>query len=427
MKAGNTIKIAAVFFLLFQKIPGYTQDQQKQSLTLEDCYERAQANYPLVKKRTLIQKSKEYSIDNVAKGYLPQLSLNGQVTYQSTVTQIPIDVPGMEVPQLSKDQYKFYGELNQSIYDGGEMKEKKEMQRVGSAVEEQNIAVELYLLKERVNQLFFGILLANEQLRQNTLLIKDIDLGINKIQGAIRHGTALKSNADVLRAEHLKASQQRVELIATHKAYLDMLGLFLNQDLGTNTQLIKPLPKMFSSEINRPELNLFDHQLHQIDSREAAIHARNRPKLDFFFQGGYGRPALNILRPRFEAYYIGGLRIRWNIAGLYTAGKEKALLANERLEIEADRETFFFNTHYKMKQEEAMIRRYDDLLKSDDEIVALRQKIKNTSMAQLENGIIHTSDYLREVHAEDQARLNKIIHEIQLLSSQYSHQYTTGN
>lgn len=428
MKVVSIIKqFMFTWSMLFHLTALGAQNRDTLSLTLKTCYERAQANYPLVKKRKLIQKSRDYAIDNVAKGYLPQLSINGQATYQSAVTQIPIDVPGMEVPQLPKDQYKFYGELNQSVYDGGERREQKEMLSVKAALEEQGVNVDLYQLKERVNQLFFGVLLLKEQLQQNAFLLKDIDLGIGSAQGSVDHGTALKSSVDVLKAERLKVLQQRIDLEATHKAYLDMLGLFLNQELAADTRLIKPDTQALSTKINRPELKLFDSQLHQIDAQEAALYARNRPKFDFFFQGGYGRPALNILRPRFEAYYIGGLRLRWNLAALYTTKKEKALLSNARLEIETDKETFIFDTRYKMKQEEAMISRYRDLLASDDEIVLLRGRIKTTAMGQLENGVIQTSDYLREVHAENQARLSKIIHEIEWLSSQYTNQYTSGN
>lgn len=417
--------VFAICFFLMQAIAAVAQD--KQNLTLDECYEQAKANYPLIKKRALINKSKAYSIENAEKGYLPQLSINGQATYQSAVTEIPISVPGIQVPQLKKDQYKIYGEINQSIYDGGEIKQQKETHRTVSAIEEQRLEIELYQLKERVNQLFFGILLIQEQLRQNSLLIKDIRLGINKIQGAVNNGTALKSNVDVLKAEHLNALQQAIDMKATRKAYVEMLGLFMHQPLDTAIVFIRPTPILSTSAINRPELALFKYQLHNLDVQEDAIGARNRPKLDFFFQGGYGRPALNILKPNFETYYIGGVRLRWNIAGLYTQKKEKALLENDRIAIMVDKETFLFNTNYQTKQEQAVIDKYSDLLKSDDEIIALREKVKNTSIAQLEHGVITTSDYLREVNAEDQARQNKIVHEIQLLLSQYNNKYTQGN
>jgi len=405
----------------------YLCAQERKPLTLESCYALAQTNYPLVKKRNLIDKSKDYSIANAAKGYLPQLGINGQATYQSAVTQIPIDMPGVEVPQLTKDQYKIYGEVDQTIYDGGVIKQKQELIKANAAIEEQDLNVGLHHLKERVHQLFFGILLVREQLQQHLLLIKDIDLGITQIHGAIAQGTALQSEAAVLQAERMKALQQDVDLNATYKAYLEMLGMFLDQPLDTATSFVKPAFMLPTQELNRPELHLFKAKLQLLGVQEQSLMAQVRPKFDFFFQGGYGKPALNILRPRFEAYYIGGLRVRWNLASLYTLKKEKALLENNRLMVTADQETFLFDTKYRLKQEQAAMNRYQDLLQTDDAIITLRQQVKNAAAAQLAYGVITTSDYMREVHAADQAQLGKIVHEIQLLAAQYTHRYITGN
>uniref|UniRef100_F4C8L0 Outer membrane efflux protein n=1 Tax=Sphingobacterium sp. (strain 21) TaxID=743722 RepID=F4C8L0_SPHS2 len=397
------------------------------SLTLDDCQNQAQVNYPLIKKRDLVERSKAYAIEKAAKGYLPQFIINAQATYQSAVTEIPIQMQGIEIPQLTKDQYKFYGELNQTIYDGGNIKQKIELHRSTSAIEEQSLSVALYQLKDRINQLFFSILMIEEQLNQNQLLMKDIQLGLDKVEAAVTNGTALEADLNVLKAELLKAAQHAVDLKANRTAYLEVLGLFLNKTLDASTKLIKPELPILPKTIQRPELALYDDQLTNIAVQEELINVRNRPRLDFFFQGGYGRPALNILKPRFDAYYIGGLRLSWNLGGLYTQKKEKAILEINRLAIGVEKETFLFNTHSQAKRESVTMRRYQDLLQSDNEIIALREKVKKTAVTQLEHGVITTNDYLREVNAEDQARLNKIIHEIQLLASQYDYLYITGD
>ncbi|QNL49601.1 TolC family protein [Olivibacter sp. SDN3] len=405
----------------------FVQAQQEAILTLEECYELAKSNYPLIKKRELINRSKGYSIENAAKAQLPQLNINGQATYQSAVTEIPLSMPGVEIPQLTKDQYRIYGEVNQSIYDGGTIRQEKESIRISAALQEQSLEVELYKLKERVNQLFFGVLMVDEHLMQNQLMEADIKLGLKKVKAAIKNGAALKSEADILEAERLKVIQRGIELVANRKAYMEMLGMFVNTRLDGNVALEKPTPSITPATINRPELALYDFQLQHIAIQENFINARNKPKVDFFFQGGYGRPALNILNPGFEAYYIGGVRLSWNIAGWYTSKKEKAILQNNRLEVASEKETFLFNTQHKVRQEQAEIDRYQQLLRSDDEIIELRSRIKTSSFAQLENGVINTSDYLRELNAEDQARTNKILHEIQLLYAQHSNLNTTGN
>ena len=146
---------------------------------------------------------------------MPQFSINGQATYQSDVTEIPIKIPNTTIPSISKDQYKIYTEVDQTIFDGGIIKMQKQSIEANAAVEDQKLEVELYNLKERINQLFFGILLVNEQDTLTEILKKDIQNGINKTNAAIANGTALKSSSDVLQAELLKVNQHSIELKAT--------------------------------------------------------------------------------------------------------------------------------------------------------------------------------------------------------------------
>lgn len=398
-----------------------------QSLTIETCYSLAAENYPLVKQRELLAKSNEYTLQNLSKGYLPQLTVAGQATYQSEVTQVPISLPGMDIPTLSKDQYKFYGEVNQTLFDGGVIKQQKLSQQSNLEVEQQKLEVELYKIKERINQLFFGMLLVDEQIRQTELLKQDINLGLKKTEAAIANGTAFKSNADVLRAELLNADQRTTELKAARSAYAEMLGLFINRPLDTNVTIEKPETLTVSSDINRPEITLYESQNKTIDAQYKLLTARNLPKLNLFVQGGYGRPALNMLSNDFEAYYIGGVRLNWSLSGLYTLKKDKALLDLNRKTIAVQKETFLFNTNYSLRQQSAEVNKYTELLTSDNDIIALRTSVKQTASVQLENGVITSNDYLREVNAEDKARQNKIVHEIQLLMAQYAQQTTTGN
>lgn len=398
-----------------------------QSLTIETCYSLATENYPLVKQRELLAKSNEYTLQNLSKGYLPQLTVAGQATYQSEVTQIPISLPGMDIPTLSKDQYKFYGEVNQTLFDGGVIKQQKLTQQSNLEVEQQKLEVELYKIKERINQLFFGLLLVDEQIRQTELLKQDINLGLKKTEAAIANGTAFKSNADVLRAELLNADQRTTELKAARSAYAEMLGLFINRPLDASVTVEKPKTFTVSSDINRPEITLYESQNKTIDAQYKLLAARNLPKLNLFVQGGYGRPALNMLSNDFEAYYIGGVRLNWSLSGLYTLKKDKALLDLNRKTIAVQKETFLFNTNYSLRQQSAEVNKYTELLTSDNDIIALRTSVKQTASVQLENGVITSNDYLREVNAEDKARQNKIVHEIQLLMAQYAQQTTTGN
>jgi len=405
----------------------YTCVAGGQPLTLAECYTLAEQHYPIVKQRDLIRKSSTYSLENLSKGYLPQVGLYGQATYQSAVTQIPIHLPGVEIPTLNKDQYKIYGEVNQSLYDGGVIRQQRLMQETNATVDEGKLDVELYKIRERINQLFFGILLVAEQIKQTTLLENDILLGLKKAEASFANGVAFKSNVDILKAELLKTDQRKTEFNMLLKAYIDMLGLFIDRPLDEHTILEKPTTVSTSQDISRPEIKMYNSQLISVQAQRKLLRARTMPKLSLFVQGGYGRPALNLLSNNFDAYYIGGLRLNWSLSGFYTWKRDKALLDVSQQTIEVQRETFLFNTNFTLKQQNADINKYNILLATDDEIITLRANIKNTASAQLENGVINSNDYLREVNAEDQARQNKAVHEIQLLMAQYAQQNTTGN
>jgi outer membrane protein TolC len=401
--------------------------QIAKTLTIEDCYRLARKNYPLLKQKELISKSKEYSIENASRGYWPQLSINGQATYQSDVTEIPIKIPNTTIPPISKDQYKIYTEVDQTIFDGGIIKMQKQSIEANAVVEDQKLEVELYNLKERINQMFFGILLVNEEDTLTEILKKDIHNGITKTNAAIANGSALKSSSDVLQAELLKADQHGIELKATREAYLERLSQFISQSLDENTLLERPVQISISQNITRPELSLFDNQKQMIAVQDKLLRAKNQPKVGLFLQAGYGRPALNMLKNDFGGYYVGGIRINWSLSGFYTYKKNKALLENNRKSIDIQKETFLFNTVNTLQQQKEEIIKLQELIQSDHEIIVLRNRIKNTAMAQLEYGVINSGDYLREVNAEAEAKQNQLLHKIQLLMAEYDQQTTSGN
>jgi len=413
--------------------PGIIHAQSPKPLVLEECYILARQNYPLVRQRDLIKKTKEYSVENAAKGYLPQLTISGQATYQSDVTQVnsKIDIPGVQagslIPKQYKDQYKIYAEADQTIYDGGTIKYQKQSRETAAAIDEQNLEVNLYALRDRVNQLFFGALLIGEQLKQNELQKKDIQNGIDKTRALIDNGAAFRSSLDELKAELLGAEQTTVELKASRKAYLEMLGLFINRQLDESTLLEKPQPAEPIDSIRRPELALYDYQKRSYDIQDKLTHSSILPKLQFFAQGGHGRPGLNQFKPDFAWYYIGGLRLNWSLGNLYTYKNDKRISELNRETLDIQKEAFMFNTKLTMRQQSTDIIKYTGLTNKDEGIVALRTSVKNAAAAQLANGIITPHDYITQVNAEDQARQNLILHQVQLLQSQYNHRTTSGN
>jgi outer membrane protein TolC len=418
------MKNCKLIFNCFLLLIAVAADAQSNSVTLDSCYSFARQNYPLIKQQELISKTSEYTMANISKGFLPQINMNGQTSYQSDVTQLPKTIPG--VPVLTKDQYKIYAEIDQPVYDGGVIKARKKIQEANIIVDRQKLEVELYKLKDRINQLYFGILLIDEQLKQNGLTKNDIQLGLDKINAQIANGTALRSNADILKAELLKANQQTIELISNRKAFTDILSLFINRPLNENIVFIKPADIIPSAEIKRPELLMFDYQNKFFDEQKKLLAARNRPKLNFFVQGGFGKPAFNILSNSFDPFYIGGLRLNFPLTGFYSLKNDRAIIDFSNKNIQVQKEVFLFNTSVAIKQQNADIVKFQQFLKTDNEIIILRTNVKKAALAQLENGVINSSDYLREVNAEDNARQNKILHQIQLLKAEYNEQNTVG-
>jgi len=401
--------------------------KSQDELNLDSCYVYAKRNYPLIKQQELILKTASYTLDNATKGYLPQLSINGQATYQSDVTQVPISLPGMSVPTLSKDQYKIYGELNQPLTDVLVINQQKQLIKDTKVVEEEKLEVELYKLKDRVNQLYFGTLLIDAQLQQTDLLKKDIRSAIEKTNAALLNGTALKSSVNILKAELLKADQRTIELRTNRKSYVQMLGLLINKSISETTVFQIPVTKGVTLNINRPELRMFDAQKNTFLAQEKLITARTVPRLSLFLQSGYGKPALNMFNPDFDFYYIGGLRLNWNLSSFYTFKKDrKIILINQDL-VEVQRQVFLFNTQLSLTQQQAELDKIEELIKTDEEILALRTSIKTTANAQLENGTITTIDYVSYVNAEDQAKQNKLTHQLQLIMAQYTAQTISGN
>ena len=419
-------KALGMFTLLFI-LSHFTQGQSGKILTIEECYSLAKENYPLIKQMAIIEKTKEYSVENASKGYLPQLFINGQATYQSAVTEVPTAVPAFSMPPISKDQYKIYGEINQSLTDPFLISQQKNLAKATEEKEMQKYEVELYKLKERINQIYFGILLIDGQIAQTELLKKDIQTGINKTDAAIANGIALKSNANQLKAELLKAEQRIIELVSMKKGYTGMLSLFIKQPVNESTSFQKPVSQTVSVSINRPELKLYDIQKKSFDIQNKLNNSRNIPKLGLFFQGGYGRPALNFLNDNFEWFYVGGIRLNWNIGGFYTRSNEKQQVILNQNTLDIQKEIFIFNTNLALSQQGEEIAKYQNLTTTDTEIINLRQSITTTAKSQLENGTITTNDYITFLNAEDQARQNLVLHEIQLLMAQYNFQTTSGN
>ena len=402
-----------LFLLVF--FSGYSQ-----RLTLEEAQSLAKQNYPLIKRQDLIAKTRDYNLQNAAKAWLPQIQIVGQATYQNDVIQFPFQVPNFSVEPLSKDQYKIYADIQQTIYHGGTIPTQKKIATISSEIESQKTEVETDQLEMQINQIYFGILQTAEQIKQTELTKSDLLNGLKKAEAQLENGVIYRSNVDVLKAQLVNLDQKMVELQATKKTFEQMLSLFLQKNIDENTVLVKPEKILIPDQNNRAELKLFDLRKAALEYQKANINSKNLPKIGAFFQGGYGKPGFNMLKNEFDVFYIGGLRLNIPISGFYTKKNDLALVETQQQEIEIQKENFLFNQQFQTLQNNVELEKIQQLLSKDDELITLRESIAKAALAQLENGVITTNDYLREVNELDRAKNQKILHEMQFLLTQYN-------
>lgn len=398
-------------------------------LTLEICQRRAQANYPLVRQYGLIEKAREYNLENAGKGYLPQFTISGKATYQSDVTKLPVDVSGIDIKSMPKDQYQVMLEVSQNIWDGGDIRSKKQLTRAASEIDRGKQEVDMYALNDRVNQLYFGILLLDEQLKQNQLLQEDLGRTHQLVSNYMANGIANQSDLDAVSVEILNTKQKRIELESSRQAYLSMLSIFIGKEIVSGTTLEKPTDTFESTSLvnNRPELRWFDTQGGQLNVQESSLKTHFRPRFGLFVQGAYGNPGLNMLKDDFSAYYVAGVRMSWNFGSLYTLRNDRRLIDNNRRKLETSRDVFLFNTNLQSTQQSSAIQSMRRQMVDDDEIIRLRVNIRKAAEAKVENGTLTVTDMLREITAENLARQTKALHEVQLLMNIWNLKYTLNN
>lgn len=398
-------------------------------LSIEDCYQMAQENYPLLKQYDLIAKTRDYNVANANKGYLPQLKISAKASYQSEVTKIPFDMPGLDIPTLDKDQYSAQINLEQVIWDGGIISSHKEISKSQAEVNQKQLDVEMYAIKERINQIYFGILLLDAQLDQLTLYSKELDRNYNNINSYIANGLANQSDLDVVKVEILKTEQKQSTILLTRKSYLQILSIFIGKTLDENEKLIRPQIEapLFNINISSPELNLFSAQQDHLENQKSLLKSNYMPKIGLFAQAGYGRPGLNMLKSEFRGYYLGGVNLTWNISSLYTKKNDYKLIDFNKETIDNQIETFLFNKKMEVTQDQLAIEKQQKLLQKDDEIIRLRANVKKAAEIKLENGVITVSDLMKEVIEEDLAKQEKILHDIEYLQAVYKLKYTTNN
>lgn len=398
-------------------------------LTIDSCYQLARRHYPELSRMNIIQRLAQYSIDNAARGYLPQLRLTAQGTWQSDVTKIPFEFPGVQVDALSQDQYRAMLELNQTIWDGGEIKSNQADIRAGAAVDRQQVEVGLYALRERVNQLYFGILLFTAQLEQNSIWQRQLERNYGQVAAWCEKGVAGSADLDAVRVEQIKARQDSIQLYCGRLAYCSVLALLTGLPSVAPGRLVEPEVSAGTYDAPnfdaRPEMLLYDLQLQQLDTRRHALNVGLRPQLGIFMQAAYGKPGLDVLENKFSPYMVAGVRLTWNISRFYTFKSDRLKVAQRKQEVEAARQTFLLNKRMEARQTSVEIDQWQRMMNDDDELISLRANIRQAAEAKAALGVMTVNDMLQEVTAEHAARKARALHAIQYKNAVYNWKFIT--
>ena len=405
-----------------------------QAQTLDECQRAAEKRYPIIKRYDLIAKTTDLTVKNIQKGWLPQVTTAAQATYQSAVAEWPDHLQsmfqqvGLKMKGLRKDQYKLSIDVQQPIYDGGAISGQRKIASQEGKVQEAENEVNLYQVRRRVNELYFSLLLLDEQIKLNDDVKALLQSSEQKLSAMVKGGTAATSDYENVRAERLGAEQANESLKAQKQMLSRMLSLFCDIEI-THLQKPQALDAVVSTN-TRPEIRLFDNQLRLSEAQEKALDARLKPHLGLFAQGYYGYPGLNMFEDMMQHKWslngLVGVKLSWNIGALYTHKNDKARLRLQREQIENAREVFLFNNSIDEIQQKENINRYQKMMQNDDEIIDLRTHIRKAAESKLAHGIIDVNSLLREINNENAAKAQQAIHEIDMLKEMYNLKFTNN-
>lgn len=408
-------------YILTIVLLGFMNMNLLSQITLQQCCSLARENYPLAKQYDLISLSEQYTLANIKSGNYPQLQLSGSVSYQSDATTLPFEIPNLDFHGQPKDQYRVMIELRQNIWDGGEKANNKRNARLVAEENKRKLDISMHELEDRVNNIFFGILLLDAQLNQNSLLEENLRSSLSCV-GALRsNGIVGQSEVDAVKVEILGVRQKRAVLQSSRASYIDMLSLLTGKKMDEKDSFVRPEMLVSAEEVDlqRPELLWYDARMRTVENEMQKLKTLYMPRFSLFAQGGYGNPGLNMLEDKFRPYYIVGARLNWNISSFYTLKNSRKLLSEKAKSINAERETFVVNNDFRKREKEGMMQALEKQLREDDEIIRLRGNIRKASEAKLSNGTISATDHIREINAESLAKQAKDIHEIEYLMRIY--------
>ena len=426
-------RITLAFIILI--IPWIAEGQNGHTLTLKDCYAKAETASALAGEKDSYRRIWELKDKNLSRAWLPTLDASGNLVYNSEVIDIgnslgSLPIPGIAdaIKPLPHEQYKVNVDINQVIYDGGAIKGARSIEKAGLLINEKQAETDLYKLRSQINTYYFNLLLLDrqEELLGNYLAI--VTKRIASMQSGIENGVILRTDIDVMTTEKIKLEQQIRENHIRRESLLKILSGLTATEIDPSTELVMP---SFGTDttfvITRPELEIFDLRKDQLDASLQVINSRRMPKAFGFATLGYGNPpGNNFFRDEFAPYYILGAGIKWNIFDWNKAKTEKQIIGLQHVIIENRQTDLTDNLSRMLEAKMAEISSLSVLLETDLELISLRKRITASAESQYENGTITATELLNEITAEKQVLINHEIHRINLAMAQADYYNISG-
>jgi outer membrane protein TolC len=388
-----------------------------QVLSLDSCLNLAEKNYPLLDKAELLRQSESLNNKISSVANYPSVKLNAQASWQTSVTQVSIDNPMFAdlLPEMSKDQYKIYAEFNQSIWDGGMLNARKDLERATLNSGLSQIEAELFSHKERILNIFFAALSMQKQIEILDMKKWQIDNVIGDLRVALANNIVMQSQIDILLAEKMILDQNIIELNYETSYLVKMLSVYCGKDFDEHVTFLVPTPILNTSKlIDRPETHYFESQQMQIMASKGIIETSRMPKVYAFAQAGYGRPGLNMLSNEFEPYAIVGAKLVWT-PWEWNKSKNEIDLIQVKSDIVANaKDNFIMSQNALLEAQYQRIEKLKLLSEKDLELLELRESITKSYLAQLNGGVIKSTDYLNVLNDENSQRLKIELHELML-------------
>lgn len=406
------VKISLILCLL---IAGNIYSQHV--LELKDCYELIEKNHPLGLQENEILEIQLLQEKVLNTNYFPKVTINGQFTYQSDVIDLDVGIPGISLPSQSKDQYKTSIDINQLIYDGGAVKASKNIQHIKSAVDKQNVEIELFNLKKQLCELYFQAIILGKNLQSLEASKKTLNDKYNQVELLVNEGVLLQSNQLVLESELIKLSQTMNEIKYAKNAVLEAIAILTGISSKSFQLKIPEMPKKDSIPNSRPEKELFSLHQNQLELASKLKNTEKIPKLFGFGQLGYGKPGINMLNDEFDTYYLVGIKLSWNLGDWNKIQQEQKIFEHQSTLVQIEENAFEQSIKLELSKVKSTMNRLEETLEKDKQLIAVQNSIIKSYESQLNNGTITTSEYTEHINQLTLAQIKLNTHEINLIKA----------